>query len=257
MFHQTPQDLLHVATAFFRAGLADNECGIWALPDVFKLEEALAGLREIIPQLDEFLASGLVELFPATDWYLKGGAIDPRDIPDKLLRKCDAALARGCSGLRVCGEAPWLHSALSKSFGGYEADLSAAIAHSRILMLCTYQIDKADAGDLLRVADMHQFSILRRRGNWEFLESPHLAENRREIRRLTDTVGLADGPFPDHELLTAREHDTLAAIARGGSNKEIARELGISPRTVEFHRANVMRKLNVRNLAELLAKVLS
>jgi DNA-binding CsgD family transcriptional regulator len=44
---------------------------------------------------------------------------------------------------------------------------------------------------------------------------------------------------------------------RGGSNKEIAREFSISPRTVEFHRANIMRKLKVRNLAELLAKVLS
>jgi DNA-binding CsgD family transcriptional regulator len=70
-------------------------------------------------------------------------------------------------------------------------------------------------------------------------------------------LALADRPFPERELLTPREHDTLAAIVRGGSNKEIAREFSISPRTVEFHRANIMRKLKVRNLAELLAKVLS
>jgi DNA-binding CsgD family transcriptional regulator len=257
MFHQTPKDLFDVVIAFFRAGLADNECGIWALPDLFDREEAATRLREGIPEFDAFLASGVIELFPASDWYLKHESIDPRDIPARLLRKCDAALARGCAGLRVCGEAPWLRSRVLRSYRGYEADLGAAIAHSRILMLCTYQLDRSEAGDLLRVAEMHQFSVLRRRGEWEFLESPHLAESRREIRHLTDMLALADRPFPERELLTPREHDTLAAIVRGGSNKEIAREFSISPRTVEFHRANIMRKLKVRNLAELLAKVLS
>jgi len=257
MFHQTRQDLMDVAIAFFRAGLADNECGIWALPDLFDREEAIAGLREAIPQFDGLVADGLIELFSASDWYVKDGVSDPGRVPAELLRKCNAALARGCSGLRAAGEAPWLHSKVSKSYGEHESDLGRAIASVPIIMLCTYQLDRSDAGDLLRISEMHRFSILRRRGRWEFVESPHLAENRREIGHLTDMLALADRPFPEHELLTRREHDTLAAIARGGSNKQIARELGISPRTVEFHRANIMRKLRVRNLAELLAKVLS
>ncbi|HEY7958897.1 MAG TPA: LuxR C-terminal-related transcriptional regulator [Sphingomicrobium sp.] len=37
----------------------------------------------------------------------------------------------------------------------------------------------------------------------------------------------------------------------------VARELGISPRTAEFHRANIMRKLTVHNLAELVAAMLA
>ncbi len=63
-------------------------------------------------------------------------------------------------------------------------------------------------------------------------------------------------PFPGHAQLTPRERVALSQIVRGASSKEAARMLGISPRTVEFHRANVMRKLGARNTADLVRKVL-
>jgi DNA-binding NarL/FixJ family response regulator len=52
-------------------------------------------------------------------------------------------------------------------------------------------------------------------------------------------------------VLTARECDVLVGVARGLLNKEIGAELGISVRTVEAHRDNVMRKLGVRSAAAL------
>jgi len=52
--------------------------------------------------------------------------------------------------------------------------------------------------------------------------------------------------------LTAREQDVLRGLARGHPNKTIAYDLGISPRTVEVHRANLMTKLEVRSLSEAL-----
>jgi two-component system, LuxR family, response regulator FixJ len=51
--------------------------------------------------------------------------------------------------------------------------------------------------------------------------------------------------------LTAREGEVMGGLLRGQSNKLIARELGISVRTVEVHRANVMSKMQARSLAEL------
>ena len=53
------------------------------------------------------------------------------------------------------------------------------------------------------------------------------------------------------DRLTAREREVFERLARGLSNKAVARDLGISPRTVEVHRARVMEKLQARNLSHL------
>jgi FixJ family two-component response regulator len=52
-------------------------------------------------------------------------------------------------------------------------------------------------------------------------------------------------------LLTPRERDVLHELVRGASNKEAGRSLGISPRTIEVHRARIMEKLGARNAADL------
>jgi len=52
--------------------------------------------------------------------------------------------------------------------------------------------------------------------------------------------------------LTRRERDVLQGLARGHPNKAIANALGISPRTVEIHRAKLMSRLGVGSLSELL-----
>lgn len=52
--------------------------------------------------------------------------------------------------------------------------------------------------------------------------------------------------------LTAREREVLEGLAKGYPNKTIGYDLGISSRTVEIHRANLMKKLNVFNLSDLL-----
>jgi two-component system response regulator FixJ len=54
------------------------------------------------------------------------------------------------------------------------------------------------------------------------------------------------------QSLTPRERDVLDGLAQGLPNKTIAYDLGISPRTVEIHRANLMIKLGVRSLSETL-----
>lgn len=55
--------------------------------------------------------------------------------------------------------------------------------------------------------------------------------------------------------LTARERDISLALVGGQANKMVAHQLGISVRTVEAHRANIMMKLGVRSLAELVMLV--
>jgi len=53
------------------------------------------------------------------------------------------------------------------------------------------------------------------------------------------------------ETLTPREHEVMQILLTGATNKGIARQLDISDKTVEIHRANVMHKMGVKSLAEL------
>lgn len=75
--------------------------------------------------------------------------------------------------------------------------------------------------------------------------------------KFSDPSSDIDGlPKELNGLLTERERLILGQVVRGASSKEAARALGINPRTVEFHRSNIMKKLRVRNTAQLLQKAL-
>jgi len=69
-------------------------------------------------------------------------------------------------------------------------------------------------------------------------------------------AGPALGNFPGREPLTRRERDVLALCLAGASSKEAGHQLGISPRTIEDHRASIMKKFGARNTADLIRIVL-
>lgn len=67
-------------------------------------------------------------------------------------------------------------------------------------------------------------------------------------------------PLMRHEgrnmSLSEREKQILEQVVLGRQTKEIARELGLSPRTVEIHRSHILHKLGARNSVELVRKAL-
>jgi two-component system response regulator FixJ len=97
-------------------------------------------------------------------------------------------------------------------------------------------------------------------GASDFLEKPFEKASLIEaIERGSEKIGRKEqASKSEHEAkvriaaLTAREQDVLRELVRGHPNKTIAYDLGISPRTVEVHRANVMSKLGVRSLSDAL-----
>lgn len=103
-----------------------------------------------------------------------------------------------------------------------------------------------------------------RNGAFDFIEKPFDADTvveriREGIAAMSNRTASAESPaaFPGAELLTRREREVLSKITGGASNKEAGRDLGISPRTVEVHRARIMEKLGARNAADLVQIVLA
>jgi FixJ family two-component response regulator len=76
-------------------------------------------------------------------------------------------------------------------------------------------------------------------------------------RRQAQSSSIATLHFPGREPLTRREREVLEQFTSGASNKEAGRTLGISPRTIEDHRANIMKKLGARNAADLVRIVMT
>lgn len=63
---------------------------------------------------------------------------------------------------------------------------------------------------------------------------------------------MEDTPLDLYQSLTTREREILQMVAEGRSSSEVGEKLGISPRTIELHRSRVLKKLGLRNQAELI-----
>ena len=104
-------------------------------------------------------------------------------------------------------------------------------------------------------------------GALDFIEKPFrgsavVARVREAIEAFTrrpqeSESSAAEFHFPGREPLSRREREVLALLVKGASNKEAGRHLGISPRTIEDHRARIMAKLGARNAADLIRIVLN
>lgn len=154
-----------------------------------------------------------------------GAPVLPIAGPDEVALVLDAIEA----GVFDVAERSYTPAALLAGIDGIDEELDRSLAAARMIVLCAYPFYAA-RGDALEIG------------------SP--------IAGHDEVVGLLSRPFPGHERLTPRERATLALILKGASNKQAARTLGISPRTVEFHRTNIMRKLGARNAVELVGIVL-
>jgi two-component system, LuxR family, response regulator FixJ len=101
-------------------------------------------------------------------------------------------------------------------------------------------------------------------GAFDFIEKPF--DERRLLTTIQDAVSHARETKDDStdlrhlraqaESLTERQRQVMNLTATGLSNKEIALRLQISPRTVESHRAWMMERMQARNLADLVRKVM-
>lgn len=102
-----------------------------------------------------------------------------------------------------------------------------------------------------------------KQGAWDFLEKPF--QDNELVDRVQQALAAASAALEDDSetrrlrqallSLSPREREVLDELVRGHYNKNIADHLGITPRTVEFHRANIFEKMGVSSAIELAHKL--
>lgn len=172
-FYQTKEDLLDVLIPYFKAGLEGNEFCVWVTSDFLTTEEALAALRQGIPDFAQYHAKGQMEVFSHTDWYLKGGAFDLKRTMRMWMEKHDEALARGFEGMRVTGSPYWIDNKKDwDDFACYEAEINNVIGGTKLLVLCSYSLQKCGVVEIMDVIKNHEFALAMNQGAWQIVRMP-------------------------------------------------------------------------------------
>src|SRR3990170_6188800 len=183
IFYKTKEDLLDVTLSYFKAGLARNEFCLWALAAPLDEEGARDALARALPDFGSRMAAGQIEILEGYGLYLKGDQFDLDRIMRVWQEKLDWALARGYEGMRVSGNAFWFKTKRWKAFCEYEQEVDTALASKKMIVMCTYALGESGAAEILDVARAHNCALVRRSGEWEFLEAPELQQAKLEIER--------------------------------------------------------------------------
>jgi len=245
IFYETRKDLLEIVVPFFKAGLQANEFCLWvvASSELLTINEAKAVLRETVPDFDRLLKNGNIEIVPYEKWFLTGRAIDIPKAITRIRQKVNEAVNRGFSGARLTGSPTWMRNNLrAQSFREYEHKLDGQLAREQVIVACTFPLRLTNAEDILDAARTHQFAVTVRKGAWKRVEIADIESAKREATRTT---------HPQLEQLTFRQREILQLVAKGQNTKQIAHLLGISVKTVEAHRLQLMRRLKIDNVPGL------
>jgi transcriptional regulator with GAF, ATPase, and Fis domain len=186
-FYDTKDDLLELLVPYFKAGLESNEACVWVVSKLTE-KDARNALRHALPDFEGYLADRSLEILGDSELYMNGSSLDLDRVRGTWSEKLTLALARGYSGIRVTGDAFWLKREQWSDFNAYEEKLNRSIVDLRMTCLCSYPLTVSGATDILDVTRTHQFTVARRKGSWELVETPELKQAKSEIKRLNEEL---------------------------------------------------------------------
>jgi DNA-binding CsgD family transcriptional regulator len=144
----------------------------------------------------------------------------------------------------------WAEAVAAAEPLAYPALLARArLRHAEAIITADAGEGRVRAGELLRQAD----SVARRLGAAPLAEEIQALAARARLALDTAAGGAAPVPPGDALGLTGRERDVLRLVAAGRSNRQIAEELFISPKTASVHVSNILAKLGVSGRGEAAA----
>ena len=239
------------------APVAYGSVRIWSVACLGFLELGLGHPEEAIAELEQ--ARALAEMAGLRDPVLVPWAPDLVEAYTRGGRAEDAAqLAATLGDQAERSEAPIAAALAARCRGliaaeGFEQEFERALALHREAGLPLEQARTLlSYGSRLHRARRRVEARKRLREALEIFErlgSPLWSDQARAELRAAGAVDRAR--YGDPEELTAQEVRVARAVARGGTNREVAAELFLSPKTIDFHLGRVYRKLDIHSRAEL------
>ena len=144
---------------------------MWVTSEPLDVEDAKAALERKVKDLDEYIEKGQIEILDCSQWYTKSGMFESDRVLQGWVEKEGQALQRGFDGIRLTGNTLWVEGEDWEAFTAYEAAVDNVIGQYRMLAVCTYSLSKCGAGEVIDVISNHRFSLIRREGRWEMIES--------------------------------------------------------------------------------------
>ena len=170
-FYDTKEDLMEILVPYFKTGLENNEFCMWVTSQPLEVEEAKEALRKAVPDIDVYIEKGQLEIIPYSHWYVKDGTFDSDRVLNGWVEKLNKALANGYDGLRLTGNTFWLEKEDWNDFVDYEKKVDRVIGNYQMIALCTYNLDRCNATEIIDVVINHQFALIKKNGKWTQIES--------------------------------------------------------------------------------------
>ncbi|MBI5359619.1 MAG: sigma 54-interacting transcriptional regulator [Planctomycetes bacterium] len=182
-FYQNQDDLISILVPYFKAGLENNEFCMWITAEPLMAGQAEQALRKEIPGLDAYIKNGQIEILDYNQWYTVSGRFDSERVLQGWVLKEKQALQKGFAGLRLTGNTFWLEKKDWKAFVSYEEAVNSVIGRYRMLAACTYAISRCNASEIIDVISNHQFTIIKRDGKWELIESANCRQAQEAVKK--------------------------------------------------------------------------
>ncbi len=181
-FYRTNQDLIDILVPYFKKGLEENEFCIWITSDPLNEEEAKRALEKEVPHLDRLIKEEQIQIIPYDEWYLRDDAVDTDRVLKGWVDKLDAALSKGFDGMRVTVNTFWLEKKDWRNFTQYEERVNNVMAKYKMIIICSYSLEKCGSLELIDVTANHKFALVRREGKWGIVESSERTKSEKALR---------------------------------------------------------------------------
>ena len=225
-FYQGKEDLLEILVPYFKQGLENNEFCMWVTSEPLGAEDAKKALKEKVKNLDEYIKKGQIEILDFKQWYTKSGTFDADKVLQGWVEKLKQGQRKRFDGLRLTGNAFWLEKKNWEDFIEYEENVNNVIGKYRMLAICTYSLDKRGASEIIDVVSTHQFTLIKKEGKWQLIESSERKKDKEALSESETRYGDLVENTPD----IIYSLDTAGNII--SANKAVKTILGFEPEEV-------------------------